>query len=332
MQKYLYILLGIIVCLAGEFAAYKLNHKYEFVPVLFARVQRQSYDEMHEGGGKFTNPLLECLGVQETDSLPQFHISDPDLTAFVSAEISKHKLADMSVYLRDLNDGPWIGVNSDDDFIGGSLLKVPMLISYLKLAESDPALLGKEVEYGQQLTSNVQYFSPSKQIEPGNTYTIEELLEYMIEYSDNNAAELLFQNIDPGEFDKVFAAMGLGDPDPNNPYDVNTKTYAGFFRILFNASYLTKADSEKALAMLSRSEFDKGIQAGLPGSITVSHKFGIRSDGGVNQFHDCGIVYYPGRPYLLCVMSRGGSFDGMSASVGEVSKYVYDQITTGEND
>jgi len=27
------------------------------------------------------------------------------------------------------------------------------------------------------------------------------------------------------------------------------------------------------------------------------------------QLHDCGIVYYPETPYLLCVMTKGWNFE-----------------------
>ncbi len=333
--KIQFILLGIAICLVAEVAVYSLNHAFGlWSPIVNVQVPERLgifYPERHAGGGMFTNPLLECGGEAGMNSYTEFRISEPDLNDFVSKTTSKYSLSLMSVYLRDLNNGPWIGINEDKQFIGGSLLKVPLLISYLKWSESNPMLLSKKIEYKSEITSNVQYYSPSKQITAGHAYTVEELLQYMIEYSDNNAAELLFENIDKNEFNKVFVALGMGDPDPNNPYSVTTKTYSSFFRILYNASYLNIANSEKALLMLSKAEFNRGLQAGIPSSLAVSHKFGIRSDGDVNQLHDCGIVYYPDHPYLLCVMSRGGTFDDMAKSIAEVSKYVYKNIENLQN-
>lgn len=327
-MKYGQILIGIVLCILLEFGVYNLNHKYHFFPPIFQTtlpITSSAY-EKHEGGGNLTNPLLECVGVSDDHSLGQLDISDPELTAFTASIQKKYNLPMMSVYVRDLNNGPWIGVNQGENFIGGSLLKVPMLISYYKLADNDPSILNKVIEYKTQAVDNTQYYSPSQQIEVGKKYTVEELLKYMTYYSDNNAAYLLSQNIDPKEFDKVFQALGLGDPDINKPYPVDTKTYAGFFRILFNASYLSKSSSEKVLDLLSHTEFNRGLQGLIPKSIVVSHKFGIRTDGNVNQLHDCGIVYYPGHPYLLCIMSRGGTFDNMASSIAEVSKFVFDQV------
>ncbi len=320
------ILLGIIICILLEFALYNLNHTYKiFKPLFNANISGPS--EKHQGGGNFTNPLLECVGIGDSDSTNQLNISEVDLNAVVEKEKNDNKIGFMSVYIRDLNNGPWVAVNQDEEFIGGSLLKVPLLISYLKMADSDPKILEKVLEYKEKAVDNNQYYQSLKTLEVGKSYTVEELLEYMIYYSDNNAAYLLSQNLGTENFDEVFKALGFGEPDTNKPYPVNTITYASFFRILFNASYLSKANSEKALALLSKAEFNRGILAGVPNNVTVSHKFGIRSDGDVNQLHDCGIVYYPDHPYLLCIMSRGGAFDNLSKSIAEVSKFVFEQVS-----
>jgi hypothetical protein len=46
------------------------------------------------------------------------------------------------------------------------------------------------------------------------------------------------------------------------------------------------------------------------------------------QLHDCGIVYYPHKPYLLCVMTRGKSSDDNSKMIAEISKLVYREVDT----
>jgi beta-lactamase class A len=330
MMKYSQILLGIIICILLEVILYNVNHTYKiFKPLVNTPVSSSS--EKHQGGGNFTNPLLECIGVGDSDTTNQLNISKEGLNSIINQEKTKNKVSVMSVYVRDLNNGPWVAVNQNEDFIGGSLLKVPLLISYLKMADSDSSILQKVIEYKEKAVDNNQYYQSLKILEVGKKYTVEELLEYMIYYSDNNAAYLLSQNLDTTNFDAVFKALGFGDPDPNKPYSVNTVTYAGFFRVLFNASYLSKTNSEKALTMLSKLEFNRGLQAGLPNNIVVSHKFGIRSDGDLNQLHDCGIVYYPNHPYLICVMSRGGTFDNMAKSIADVSRFVYDQVSKMKN-
>src|SRR3989344_8914841 len=45
-----------------------------------------------------------------------------------------------SVYFRDLQNGPYFGINADINYIPASLLKVPIMITYFRLAEDDPDL------------------------------------------------------------------------------------------------------------------------------------------------------------------------------------------------
>ena len=287
--------------------------------------------EQHQGTGKLTNPIIDCVNPEDQGAIDELNISKFQLTDFVNKITSSGKVGFMSVYIRDLNNGPWIGVNEQETFIGGSLLKVPLLMSYMKLADADPSVLNKKILYRTQIADNTQYFTPLKQIEVGKTYTVSELLTYMIDYSDNNAAELLSAGLDTKVFNETFQALGMGDPNVNEPYPVNTTTYSAFFRVLFNASYLSESSSEKTLELLTQSDFNQGITALLPKNIIVAHKFGIRTQDNVNQLHDCGIVYYPKHPYLLCIMSRGGSFDDLASGIAQTSKFVYDQVSTSVN-
>jgi beta-lactamase class A len=329
-MKYSQVILGIIVCIALEFVVYTANHKYHFfAPIFQTTLPSVSpvFYEKRSGDGQFTNPLIECVNGENDGLLNPLSISKLELTSLVNNITNSKKVETMSLYIRDLNGGPWIGVNEKEKFIGGSLLKVPILMSYMKLADQDPLLLNKKILYKEQIVSNVQYFTPSKQIEIGKTYTVEELLQYMTYYSDNNAAELLAENMGTKNFDDVFESLGFGQPDQNAPYAVDVVTYSGFFRVLFNASYVEKAYSEKALGMLSHGEFTKGLKALIPQDIVVSHKFGIRTDVNVNQLHDCGVIYYPKHPYILCVMSKGGTFDDLASAIAKVSKFVYDQVS-----
>jgi hypothetical protein len=56
--------------------------------------------------------------------------------------------------------------------------------------------------------------------------------------------------------------------------------------------------------------YNDGLKAGIPANIELAHKFGERGIIGMNgreqkQLHDCGIIYYPKHPYILCIMTRG---------------------------
>jgi len=82
------------------------------------------------------------------------------------------------------------------------------------------------------------------------------------------------------------------------------------------------------LEFLSQVEFKEGIVAGVPRDVVVSHKFGERgtADSNTLQLHDCGIVYYPSNPYLLCVMTRGSDFEKLKEVIKTISATIYREI------
>ena len=129
---------------------------------------------------------------------------------------------------------------------------------------------------------------------------------------------------------EIYADLGLKVPaDEAEENFITVKDYAALFRILYNASYLSREMSEKALKLLSEVVYEDGLVAVLPEGIKVAHKFGERAyeESGVKQFHDCGIIYYPGKPYLLCVMTRGDDFNALQGIVRQVSQTVYQTIS-----
>ncbi len=285
--------------------------------------------ELHDlSGSGFTSPLLACeLGksIQSSTSL----VSEQALRDFIATQKSQGKITEMSVYFRDLNNGPWIGIDEDKPYAPASLAKVPILITYLKLAEQDAHLLETNVDYIKQVSVDNAFFKPREELEVGKTYSINELLRRMIVYSDNESLALLLDHIEPLEetlqktFDQTDVKYAVHTDDK-----ISVKSYASFFRILYNASYLSQPSSEYALKLLSMSDFKQGLVHGLPANIKVAHKFGERSSAGnEKQLHDCGIVYVPHHPYLLCVMTKGNDFDQLAGVISDVSKLVYTKIT-----
>lgn len=287
-----------------------------------------SGSELRSGQQGFTNPLLECdVGGDSISARKQDFSSD--LSSFIDLLKQKPDISDVAVYYRDLNNGPVSRVNSDIPFAPASLLKVPIMMAYLSRAESDARILEEKIRFDKPavLVPDMQFVPPEQSIKVGSTYTVEELIERMIKYSDNEAMALLYERLPSAEQADLYSLLGLNAAaisDPNATLSV--RQYSVFFRILFNASYLSRADSEKALKLLSESTFKDGLVAGVPSSVVVAHKFGERELSDQEQFHDCGIVYYPKHPYLLCVMTRGAATTPLLHAIADVSKFVYEKI------
>lgn len=286
--------------------------------------------EFHQGGFPFINPLLECEVEGETVEFKELVSFKKDIEGLVGSLKSKKWIDFSAIYFRDLNNGPWIGISEKKKFSPASLLKVPLMIAYFKEAETNPTILKKTIMFEKPDKSSFQNIKPSSVMQAGKKYSVEELIRRSIIYSDNDAYLLLLRNLDQKRLISIYTDLGVPLPiDGTNEDMMTVKEYATFFRVLFNASYLSREMSTKALDLLSKTEFRDGIVAGVPSSIGVVHKFGERDLNDKNtpkQMHDCAIVYYPEHPYLLCIMTRGDSFEYLDDSIKEISALIFRSV------
>lgn len=277
-----------------------------------------------EGKYKYVSPLLACG--EPSGTLPK---EVQDMREGVEAIISEHTrtggVTEAAVYFRDLSNGPWFGVHEELTFVPGSLLKVPMLMAYYKRLETDPTLAEQKLLFDAPIGYAYQNIAVANPMTPGQEYSANDLLNRMVKESDNDAATLLYKLIGGMETNRVYTELGLPAPLAGRDYEVSVQFYATFFRILYNATYLSADMSERALDLLTQVEYKDGLVAGVPSTVLVAHKFGERKydDNTATQLHDCGIVYAPGRPYTLCVMTRGHDLERQSKVIEEISRKVY---------
>ncbi|HUD19052.1 MAG TPA: serine hydrolase [Patescibacteria group bacterium] len=323
MKFWLLLLVGIVLFILGGVSGYLFSQSRQGKPFL------PGSKEVRLGGYRFINPLLECQNAEELgttlDSLKK------SVNDVVSAHVKSGDATIASVYFQDLNNGPWFGINLKAPFSPASLLKLPLLMSYLQQNESDPTFLQKKVTFKtDQDYDKDQTIINGPDLAQGKQYTIEQLLENMIEYSDNNAAYFLFNYLNKDQINQVYRDLDM--PVLNGSVDTYTLTvrdYALFIRVLYNASYISRASSEQALEFLSKVTYMDGLVAGVPKNVIVAHKFGERVFGDNNEkreLHDCGIIYYPAHPYLLCVMTQGSDSTKLTKTIADISTHVYSEV------
>jgi hypothetical protein len=143
-------------------------------------------------------------------------------------------------------------------------------------------------------------------VKPGQSYSIRELLEFMVCHSDNNATYLLNNQCNIPAFKKIFTDLQLSEPDVHDTtYTITIKDYSIFMRVLYNATYLSPESSEYGLELLSKSSFSKGISNKLPQDIVIARKFGEFKIENKRELHECGIIYCNNKPYMLAITTKG---------------------------
>ncbi|MBI5793570.1 serine hydrolase [Candidatus Uhrbacteria bacterium] len=276
------------------------------------------------------NPLRRCSDGNEMKR--EYEAFRDELLLWTEQQKMNGAITHASIYFRDLDGGPWFGINEEEKFSAASLLKVPIMMAVLRQAETHPEILTQELGYSGTLEGQPNIFDPSKTVLPGEYLSVEELLRRMIVYSDNSSKELLKARLLSLNEQNDLLAQTYHDLGifalPNSSIDnfITVKTYSSIFRLLFNASYLSKEMSQKALELLSAAEFRDGLVGGLPTAITIAHKFGVRELPDQEQLHDCGIVFHPQTPYLICVMTRGKDLNMLANVIRDISRKVYQEV------
>jgi len=277
---------------------------------------------------RYTKPILY---VEKNTESAKYSSLKSGINSIVEKYKTDGSLNSASVYIRDFNNGEWMELNPQESYQPGSLLKVPILITYLKMNEKDPNTLDSYVISKKTYYGGVKQNILTKSIKVGQRYKVKELLHYMIANSDNNATYLLSEYMDANIYKKVYTDLGLSikDMDNRSLFHLSAKDYSVFFKVLFNATYLDNKDSEYAASLLSECDFKDGLIKELPKDVTVAHKFGEAGTDDMHELSESGIVYVADNPYLITVMTKGRKLNSLSSIISEISKLVYNRMAGG---
>lgn len=278
-------------------------------------------DQLRHPGFFYTYPLLD-FDLNNSFTSP----IKADVEAFIEAKKKEGGVDRVSVYFRQLKNGYSFGINGKDKYNPASMLKVSNMIYVLKKADTDATLLGKKVLYDEYYSIPDNSNPNRYRLKLGKEYTIAELINEMILYSDNEAMELLKDYFGEQKMWKsVFNDLEMHFNTQAGVVNfMSPESYSVLFRILYNCTYLSREMSLKALDLLCRTSFKEGIVKGVnDGNTPVASKYGYRKLKANQQLHESGIVYYKGQPYYLSIMTKGTDKGQLSDVVSGVAGIVH---------
>jgi beta-lactamase class A len=293
--------------------------------------ENADYQIRRAAGYKFIRPLLSAKPVTESSEYAEIKKAVGD---FIIAKQSGGVLLKASLYLRDFDNAHWTSINPDEKYIPGSILKIPLMIAVLKNEEKNPGFLNRKIIFNQRFfypEGSKQFIVPEHQIEYGKSYTYEELLRYMIAYSDNLAYSFLIYTINMEVQNRVYEEFGLPMPNYDSLATPLTVTQCSvFMESLINASMVNRKNSEYALNMLARTTFRDGVVKGMADSaLLIAHKF---AEGGTilnKELHETAVVYIRNKPYLLTIMTRGKDnveYAELARVIQGIAKIIHDGL------
>ena len=272
----------------------------------------------------YIHPLVS-IAIPNAKGFPELEHVKQDVVDIIRKATDEHRATDVGVYFREPNNAHWFGINENNKFDPGSLIKVPIMLAYLKQSELDPKIMKKQLYYDPAKNDSLPNPLPAQL--PRGRYPAEELMRAMIVDSDNIAKDVLFDNMPAATIQDVFDEMSanfLKDPTGT----ISPKEYIIILSRIYSATYLDRALSNYAMELLTQTTFKNGLVAGLPKDVQVAHKYGDRGiyeEGkpvGV-ELHDCGMVYAGKNPYSLCVMTKGLDSSTLAKTISDISAVIY---------
>lgn len=264
-----------------------------------------------------------------TGSTPERLIIDPafsqELESFVGRQVGTYGVA-----IADLNGGVSAIVRGDEVFATASLYKLFLMYAVLRAVNEGTLTLDETV------TTLPNYTFPEADggIPPATTLTVAEAIRRMIEASSNAAALALLDRIGPGALNAVPAQLGLrGTTLAARPSGQGTGHYfvdgtttpidlLTFFVALDGARLVSPAaDALMQDALLGQQIRDR-LPVLLPKSARVAHKTGDLE----HSVHDAGIVYVPGRRFVVVVLSKDVRYDESNAVIAEVARAAHERF------
>jgi beta-lactamase class A len=268
---------------------------------------------------------------QETTPQPVVETPTQENSAPASANLEELK-TNLNQYINTLgptygislvsaDGGINIGINSEQQFVAASTVKVPVAIYILNQIDKGIINPNSTITY-----TNTDYEGGTGIIQGDNTgtkYSVTKLLNLMISNSDNIALNMLFRNYGRNNFQNYLNTGGYTGIDL-----VNNKATASSMSSLLSDLYnnkLLKVESKNSLlSYMENSIVPERINNGVPTEVTVYHKIGT-NPGAIS---DMAIINYQKKPYVLSVYSSGVTDEALAnQQIKRISSMIYDFIS-----
>lgn len=199
----------------------------------------------------------------------------------------------ISMYFMDVEGEYWLGIGEDMFYHTASTIK-PIYCQYLISSGVD-----MDMKITLQEVSRTSSSGKLTEEAVGSVFTVGELIEYSIRYSDNQAYRLLYETFGVDGYNKYVSALGSGglSLDEEKEWTVVTPKKLSF--AMLDIYRYGEADGT-LIEHLKNTDYDGQITAGT--RYETAHKYG--NNGGAYGYHDTAVVYAPNCPYILTILTK----------------------------
>ncbi len=222
--------------------------------------------------------------------------------------LARHMPAAIALDVRDLNTGYDAGFNARTSMPAASTIKLPVMVAVFEALEAGRFDLNREVTL---LSQDKDFGSGELSDAPeGTTYSVSDLLDKMIDVSDNTATNMLIRLIGRRTINLDMRELGLATTRLRS--DVRTDVWSvraslrtspadlvQLLTLMAKGQLVDEWSSNEMIAILEADQYNTLLPEPLPADIPIAHKTGSFFD----TLNDAGIVYASNAPYVIVVMT-----------------------------
>lgn len=234
---------------------------------------------------------------------------------------------------QDLVTGERFSVNGDRSVPSASTIKLVIMAELMARVQAGKLSLEQKITVTAEMKTGGDGIL--KELEPGHSFTLKEIMTLMIIVSDNQATNILIDLLGMDAINARARAMGLkqailgrrmmDSEARKRGHDnyISANDMAAILRAIYDGTLIDEAASKIMLEVLLRQQQNGRLQLYLPEDLPMAHKCGdldlLENDGG--------IIYAPDHPYILVVLTSEmpSNKEGREV-IGQLSKLVYDSI------
>jgi beta-lactamase class A len=247
-------------------------------------------------------------------------------------EISTLKGLHAGVFVIDPTSGLYASLDGKSAFSAASMIKFPILVSYLAALDTGELKQDQKVTIRQDLITGGSGYLQWRPV--GSKVTLSEVAELMMVVSDNTATNIIIDALGgKARLNREFSNWGLKQTKINNwlgdfegtnmtsPYDL-----VYLMGLVDNHEILSKSSRDLMFQIMRRTRIRTLLPPGLPPGSVIAHKTG---DIG-SMVGDAGLVTTPGgAKYIVSVqVSRPHNDRRANLLVRNISKEISQDFGT----
>lgn len=245
----------------------------------------------------------------------------------------KTQSGNIAVSFYDLKEKSGFSIDGEKRMLSASTIKLVIVAELMRRVHIGETSLENRITVTAQMKTGGDGIL--KELEPGHSFTLKELLTLMVIISDNEATNILIDFLGMESINQMAQTMHLKQAHLGRKMMDSKAEEAGHdnyicaedirdvLKSIYEGTCIDKESSKMMLDILKRQQQSGRLQLYLPESVVIAHKCGdldcVENDGG--------IFLLPKHPYILVVLTNEmpTNKDGREA-IGKISWIVFQAL------